>query len=252
MASTVPNPDDFGDNELWKGFYQSGITLEYIEGNINKYPWANLVYTEHTLSYTYLENGFACEVYYEALGLRYQVTVTLEDNVVTVTLPQENMVEEKADEYCFGSFYVYPFMGYSHMGENGGYMLIPDGQGALVELKDNEGRYLNPYSSAVYGRNIGLTEIASGAVLDNRATGNAVEETKMPVFGMVHADDAIGFLSVIEQGDISATIQAYFNGVNKMVFDWVGAKYTYRVVYAQADGPVQRHGEHAHAARQAV
>lgn len=237
MASTVLNPDDFSDNDLWKGFYQSGITVEYIEGTVNKYPWANLVYTEHSLSYTWLDNGFTCDVYYEELGLRYQVTVTLTGNIITVHIPQDQMVEEKPDEYCFGSFYVYPFMGYSYMGENGGYMLIPDGQGALVELKDNEGRYSNPYSTTVYGRNIGLTEMASGAELDGRSTGNAVESTKMPVFGMVHADHEIGFLSIIEDGEYSASIKAYFNGVNKMVFDWVSAMYTYRVVYAQATGP---------------
>lgn len=237
IESTVPNPDDFGDNTLWKGFYQSGITVEYIEANINKYPWANLVYTEHELAYTYFQNGFTCEVYYGALGLRYQVTVTLEGNVLTVRIPQDKMTEERPEEFCFGSFYVYPFMGYSYLGQNGGFMLIPDGQGALVELKDNEGRYLNPYTATVYGRNVGLTEVASGAVLNNRVTGSAVEAARMPVFGMVHADEQIGFLSIIEEGDISASIQAYFNGVSKMVFDWVGAKYTYRVVYAQATGP---------------
>ncbi|HPF88122.1 MAG TPA: hypothetical protein PK537_08745 [Candidatus Limiplasma sp.] len=100
MASTVLNPDDFSDNDLWKGFYQSGITVEYIEGTVNKYPWANLVYTEHSLSYTWLDNGFTCDVYYEELGLRYQVTVTLTGNIITVHIPQDQMVEEKPDEYC--------------------------------------------------------------------------------------------------------------------------------------------------------
>lgn len=237
MASTVPNPEDFRDNDLWKGFYQSGIVLEYIEGTINKYPWANLVQTEHTKRFTYSDQGFDCEVYYPGLGIAYTVQVRLEDNCLTVAIPQDTIREEKQEQYCVGSFYIYPFMGYTHMGESGGYFMIPDGQGALIDLKDNEGRFSSPYKATLYGSNIGLTELAQGAVLNNFSTNNPPERAAMPVFGVRHEDTGIAFLSVIEQGDTSATIQAYLNGVGNMAFDWAGAQYTYRVVYAQSTGP---------------
>ena len=32
MYSTVQNPEDMKDNAAWKGFYQSGIVMEYLEG----------------------------------------------------------------------------------------------------------------------------------------------------------------------------------------------------------------------------
>lgn len=237
MMSTVENPQDYRDNDLWKGFYQSGIVLEYIEGTINKYPWANLVSTEHSKEYDFREDGFDCRVHYPALGISYTVRVRLSGADLIVSIPQDLILEENPQQYTVGSFYVYPFMGYTHMGESGGYILIPDGQGALIELKDNEGRYSSPYKTTVYGTNIGLSELAQGAVMNNFSTNNPPERASMPVFGIRHDNTQIAFVSIIESGDSSATIQAYMNGVGNMGFDWAGAQYTYRVVYAQSTGP---------------
>ncbi len=240
MFSTVINADKMKDNDLWKGFYQSGIVLEYIEGNIAKYPWANLVTTPHDLAVTLLPDGFTADVHYTELGISYQVTVTLTDNGLNVSIPQSGIHEEKPEQYTVGSFYVYPFMGYSYLGEDGGYMIIPDGQGALIDLKDNEGRFTMPFTGTVYGRNIGLQDTASGQLqysLYGFPTSNDTERVMMPIFGMVHNNKKMGFLGVIEEGDASASIQAYPNGVQRMKFDWVCFKYTYRVVYPQQTGP---------------
>ena len=32
LYSTVQNPDEMKDNATWKGFYQSGIVMEYLDG----------------------------------------------------------------------------------------------------------------------------------------------------------------------------------------------------------------------------
>ena len=42
---------------------------------------------------------------------------------------------------------------------------------------------------------------------------------------------------MIEQGDFAARIRAYPNGANNLSFDWISAKYTYRMVYKQPTGP---------------
>lgn len=237
MMSTVENPQDYRDNDLWKGFYQSGIVLEYMEGTINKYPWANLITTPHDKAFTYLKDGFDCHVHYTQLGIHYTVRVRLMDNEIQVMIPQDSIREEMSDQYAVSSLYVYPFMGHTHMGQSGGYILIPDGQGALIELKDNEGRFASPYKATVYGSNIGLAELAQGAVMNDFTTGNPAERAMMPVFGIRHADKDLAFVSIIQSGDTSATLHAAMNGVGNMGFDWAGAQYTYRVVYAQSTGP---------------
>lgn len=237
MYSTVQNADDMQDNDKWKGFYQSGIVLEYIQGTVMDYPWANLHDTPNEKLFNMFDNGFSCEVYYPGLGIAYQVTVTLDGGCLTIDIPQSGIREERPDEFVVSSFYVYPFMGYAHMGEPGGYMLIPDGQGAVIELKDNEGRFTSPYAATVYGKNIGLATTATSVLLGDFSMSTDPERAMMPVFGMRHADSALAYAAVIEEGDISAMIQASMNGVSNMAFDWICAKYTYRLMYSQQTGP---------------
>lgn len=149
----------------------------------------------------------------------------------SLRIPVEQVVEISEYSYTIASFYVYPFMGYSRAGEGQGYMIIPDGQGAIVGFEDNEGRYTSPYDKQVYGVNIGVDDQYISAV------SVEAEDVIMPVFGMVHTDSQIAVLGVIEQGDIAARIQAYPNGVRNLPFDWVTAKYTLRFVFNQPMGP---------------
>ncbi|MBR3764167.1 MAG: hypothetical protein IKK57_06405 [Clostridia bacterium] len=145
-------------------------------------------------------------------------------------IPVESVVEIMETSYTVAGIYVYPFLGYSYLGEDEGYMIIPDGQGAIIRLENNEGRYKNPFSRQVYGVNIGV----DGEV--HSATAVAVENVIMPVFGMVHTADQIGFLGVVEEGDYACTIMAYMNGNTVSNFDWTCARFTYRLVYNQPMG----------------
>ena len=141
------------------------------------------------------------------------------------------IIERSESSYFISGLYIYPFLGQSYMGEDEGYMIVPDGQGAIIELKNNEERYNSPFKRRVYGTNIGI----EGEVYNT--TTNPVETAIMPVFGMVHTADQIGFLGVIEEGDYSATIYAYLNGNGtSKQFDWTCAHYEYRRVYEQPMG----------------
>ena len=144
--------------------------------------------------------------------------------------PEGDVKELSENSYTVAGIYVFPCLGYSYMGEDEGYMIVPDGQGAIIQLVNNEKRFKSPYSRQVYGTNIGV----DGAVYGE--TTIPVENVIMPIFGMVHTADEIGFLGVIEEGDYAANIMAYMNGNTVSNFDWVCAKYTYRLVYNQPMG----------------
>jgi len=357
LYSTVQNANT--GNKTWKGFYQSGIVIEYLEDVKDKPIQADFINNANTIAYEYVDNGFNAHVSYTDLGISFDVkvwmdeegihvsiptdsivetkdqtymivkteqggeeridmtkytktseesefllttqdgtvytlnktyyvstkadTVTVKDlagtNQVTLPLtkelakpfdvyvkdaadkdlaipaesvvavqknlyttgtakdgsalriPVENVVEISEYSYTIASFYVYPFMGHSRAGEGQGYMIIPDGQGAVVGFEDNEGRYATPYDKQVYGVNIGMED---QFLSEDRVQA---EDVIMPVFGMVHTDSQIAVLGVIEQGDIAARIQAYPNGVRNLPFDWVTAKYTLRFVFNQPMGP---------------
>ena len=357
LYSTVQDANT--GNKTWKGFYQSGIVIEYLEDVKDKPIQADFINNASTIAYQYAEDGFTANVCYTDLGISFDVkvwmdeegihvhiptdsiaetrdqtymivrndqggeeridmakytktgeeseflltaqdgtvytlnktyyvstkgdTVTVKDlagtNQVTLPLekeltkpfdvhvtdaagtaltvpaesvakvqknlyttgtaldgstlriPVDDVVEISEYSYTIASFYVYPFMGHSRAGEGQGYMIIPDGQGAVVGFEDNEGRYATPYDKQVYGVNIGMED---QYLSEDRVPA---EDVIMPVFGMVHTDKQIAVLGVIEEGDIAARIQAYPNGVRNLPFDWVTAKYTLRFVFNQPMGP---------------
>ena len=229
LYSTVQDPENHRDNATWQGFYQSGVVMEYIQEVQARNAQADFINNASEITYKYTDNGFTAHVNFTDLEIEFDVILAMTEAGLDVTIPQDSFVENNSDMYAIASFYVYPFLGYSYLGQDEGYIIIPDGQGAIINLEDNEGRYPTPFDKQVYGTNIGLDDVVYND------TNVPAEDIIMPVFGMVHTDKQIGFLGVIEEGDVSAHIQAYPNGA-RMSFDWVCAKYNYRQVYNQPMG----------------
>ena len=230
LYSTVQNPDEMKDNATWKGFYQSGIVMEYLEGVKSIPLQADFINMKNEIDLQLTENGYIAKVTYPDIGISYKATLVMDERGFSVSIPKDSIEETNVENYTVASFYVYPFLGYSYLGEDDGYMIIPDGQGAIIELKDNEERYKSPFDRAVYGTNIGIEDTVYSD------WGVSAEQVLLPVFGMVHEEDQMAVLGFIENGDAAARIMAYPNGV-RMKFDWVCAKYLYRMIYSQPTGP---------------
>lgn len=230
LYSTVQNPDEMKDNATWKGFYQSGIVMEYLEGVKSLPLQADFINTASEIDLKLTGDGYEAEVLYPEIGISYSVALKMDERGFSVSIPKSGIRESDPENFTVSGFYVYPFMGYSYLGQDDGYMIIPDGQGAIIELKDNEERYQSPFDRAVYGTNIGIEDTVYSD------WGVSAEQVLLPAFGMVHEDDQMAVLGFIENGDAAARIQAYPNGV-RMKFDWVCARYLYRMVYSQPTGP---------------
>ncbi len=230
LYSTVQNPDEMKDNATWKGFYQSGIVMEYLEGVQSLPLQADFINTEHEIDLTLTGDGYVARVSFPSIGISYEATLKMDEHGFSVSIPKDGIREAAAENYTVASFYVYPFMGYSYLGQDDGYMIIPDGQGAIIELQDNEERFQSPFDRAVYGTNIGIEDTVYNE------WGVSAEQVLLPAFGMVHTSDEVAVLGFIENGDAAARIMAYPNGV-RMKFDWACAKYLYRMIYSQPTGP---------------
>lgn len=225
MSSAVLNPGEEKSNARWTGFFQSGVVMEYIDGVNPSMQQLDLVNADHTLTYEMLAAGFVAHVCFTEPDIGFEVRVTLDEEGLHVLVPQDSIREGR--ESCrIGTLSVFSFLGHSHLGRDGGYMLIPDGQGAIIPLKDNLKRYSSPYEISVYGGKLGVD------VNTSYSWFKEPEQILMPVFGMVHEKKRMAFLGVIEEGDSAAVIRAYPNGV-LTGYDWIDAKFTYRMVYAQ-------------------
>lgn len=217
----------------WQSFLKSGIVLKLIKGINLNHVVVGADEAERDVKLT--GDGFYAKLYYEEYGIGFDVHVSLSEDQLIVEIPNRSIVEDK-DEYKIGEIYVYPFLGHTHMGDRSGYMLVPDGNGAMIYLNDKNRRFSSNYSQYVYGRNIGIDEPYALSLLMNRYQSvNEAENIMAPVFGMVHTDSEMGYLGIIESGDYSAKIEAYPNGAYTD-YNWICSKFILRQIYIQPQG----------------
>ncbi len=236
IESTLSDEKNDGvANQGYVDYMQSGIVITAIIGTISTYQ-VDMNSVENEIETTYIDNGLSAEIYWESYGFRVTVEITLEnDNELVVNIPSSEIEEEKADDaYYINAITVFPFMGYTYMDEQDGYMLLPDGNGALVYLDDKEGRYSTGYSQMVYGTDAGLSSESTTETLlwDKYDIVTDANQIIAPIFGMAHLDDQLAYLAVIESGDTRAYIEALPKG-EILNYNRIYAKYIYREVYVQ-------------------
>lgn len=234
MESTVRDGLDDGiNNATWSGYMKSGVVFTYLDGENDK-SQGDLVNQHPTMNVTYTDNGFTAEVFYEETGLGYTLHVSLEGSQVIAEIPDDSLREEKTSERkYFGEISVYPMLGYTYLGSREGYMLVPDGNGAIINLDDKEGRYGGGFSSMIYGEDSGLRDSSVISLLwDRYETVTDSEYVMAPVFGMVHTDSQMAFLGIVEEGAERASIEGVPNGVS-INYNRIFPKFIKRKVYVQ-------------------
>lgn len=122
---------------------------------------------------------------------------TLEGENLVVTIPSDEV--EYHSSYPLTEIKVLEFFGAAGA-EAEGYIFVPDGSGALINLNNGKSRH-RAYYGPVYGKDYAqqFTEI-----FEER------EQVYLPVYGMKNGDRA--FFAVIEKGDALATISADVSG----------------------------------------
>ncbi len=140
-----------------------------------------------------VENGVRVTYYFETAQISVPVIYTLGTNSLDVTLDVQNIGE--GEEYKILSVSVAPFL-CSALNENeGSYVMVPSGSGALIyTAEDVEGT--RKYSAPVYGRD--LSQAYFELIVDEEAL-------RLPVFGVKNGDN--GMLCVMKDGAESATVE---------------------------------------------
>lgn len=233
VMESIVEEDDGKSNTTWQSFMKSGVVLQVLKG-VNIVP--TTVDVRNAAKEVILqEDGFSAKVSLSDYGIAFLLKVTLTKDGFTAEIPNDS-IEETSKEYKIGEIYVYPFLGNTYLGERNGYMFIPDGNGALIYLEDNEGRFSSNFSQYVYGMNVGLDEAYTLSLLWGKYQSvNEAEKIMAPVFGMVHTDSEMGYLGIIESGDYSAKIEAYPNGAYTD-YNWICSKFVLRQIYTQPTG----------------
>lgn len=103
--------------------------------------------------------------------------------------------EASSDVLILTDISILPYMSAASAGEEG-YMFIPDGSGAVIDLNNGKSVYKN-YSEYLYGRDI--TKV-------RELEADAVEQAYMPVMAMVRGNN--GLVMIADKGDTFATVNA--------------------------------------------
>ncbi|HKL47349.1 MAG TPA: DUF5696 domain-containing protein, partial [Candidatus Izemoplasmatales bacterium] len=162
---------------------------------------------------------------YVELDLGFSFQVTLTDNGIEFYMPIDSIYEGNPEEVILSSIIVFPGMGATYLDDIPGYMMIPDGAGALIRYEDNQGRYVSPYESRYYGNDFGISTRIS--TLDQyRLT--------LPIFGAVHGVNQNAFLGIIESGVTNARLIAFPNGATNVDYNLIYNKFDLKQTYTQS------------------
>ncbi len=133
-------------------------------------------------------------------GITVPLRYTLRADYLEVSVPMDGVKEE--GEYTLSTIAVLPFFGSGAAGDEG-YLLVPDGSGALIDFADAS-RAPSAYAQPIYGRDRVTTKIR-----DTYAS----ETARLPVLG-IHRQEG-GLLVVADKGAGLATANAQLSNLKE-------------------------------------
>ena len=166
------------------------LTLPYITQN-NSYNRQRVNVTVTPIS----DVLFSTEISLLTLGFRFTVEIGLEENGFFVHFDPKTILEED-DRYRMLGVQFFPYFGSALENAYPGYMVIPDGVGAMIRTNK---RYDTSFQSDYYGSDLGYLK-------------TSIAELSLPLYGMIHDVNRHGFFTEILSGEEHATLLANFWG----------------------------------------
>ncbi len=176
------------------------IQIHYSDrlGNVNVLSSRKESVEKGTAAVLSIDGGVRMEFTFEKYGITVPVEILLRENGIEVSVVCRDILES-VEGYKLLSVDVLPNFS-AAQAQQEGFLLVPDGSGALISWKDNPGVNAD-YSQYVYGRDTAITQLERGSV---------TQQVRLPVFGMSH--DGTGYTAVVTQSAARAKINASVAG----------------------------------------
>lgn len=227
-----PSYDDEKSNKTWWGAMNSPVVITMISGSDDT-KQAEMMFDKVNKKVTYTDTGFTADIYWTKYQFGVTLEVSLTDDGLVVRVPDSSIREDNTEKFMIGTIALYPYMGVSYLDSKEGYMLVPDGNGALIYLDDKEQRYNSGFSYLIYGTDVGFDELKVESLLwSKHKIINDSEQIMAPVFGIAHTADQIAYLAVVEDGAMRAEINCVPNGVS-VDYNRAFARFIERKLYTQ-------------------
>lgn len=224
------NPADKQEDGLASGFNKNALlsvlTVEYsTDQNVNMTCGGYMSsVSKGGLSYRLEEDGSVIFLFdFPNESFRIPLRYALEEDRFVAQLLTDGVEEYGANTVT--NIDVLPFFGAGGTGQEG-YMLVPDGSGALIYYNNNR-LTANTYSRELYGFDDGVNDQYVGPYAVTPTNQTLSQNQYLPVFG-VHQGE-MGFLAVITGGDARTTIKANVAG-KYTSYNTVWGSYKYRTI----------------------
>lgn len=204
----------------WKNNLSSAVIVEYVNAANYKSlsTTTSLIEDQGYLeNFTTTEDGFTVTFVLPKVQFKIPIEVRLQDDYVETRIVDTGIVEGKLSLL---NVKLYPLFGAQPSVGQDGYIMLPDGSGALIRFDSERIMQQLTYNESVYGDDLAFY---------NENTDR--QRIAMPVFGLKSGDQA--FLSVVSEGEPFANIYAAPSG-SVGSFNWVTTEWQYRKRFFQS------------------
>jgi hypothetical protein len=158
-------------------------------------------------------NSFTVNVDIKTLDFNFDVEISLNQGSLEVYIPVDR-IEESGDIFRLLGIQVFPYFGAAREDNFPGYIVIPDGVGALVRTNARHDTY---FQARFYGSDIGYGTMT-------------IPNLTVPIFGIIHESGANGYFVNVLEGSENAQLLANFWGSNTR-YHRIGTRYNVRHIY---------------------
>ncbi|MDR1663428.1 MAG: DUF5696 domain-containing protein [Clostridiales bacterium] len=225
----------FSNPEGRENDWGSGFNLQLlnsrllIDANVYTEPEAPPVETRYadfasncTAAYKLTDDGLIMVYDFQRPQIMVPVKYSLTDTGLTAELLNGEVVEYGTSRLTNVS--ILPSFG-AGSPEDEGYILIPDGAGALIDFNNNKSSADKLEEADVYGFNAGTGDRTAASTEQYKSKKTLSEAVNLPLWGVKLNDD--GYLAVITGGAARATLYAQSGGMGSG-FNMAYATYAYR------------------------
>ncbi len=228
----IDDKDEYKLNKKWTARATSMCYITYFNHEGKEESCA---LSENTFKskFKWKKDEFSCEVSAKKLGISFTFTGSLEDDKLTFAMEDKNIKETGKSKLSKVSFM--SFFGSVYEDTIPGYMMVPDGSGALIRFQKAKA-YQSGYSRKVYGNDLAIDKDTTTSNLNgNRTDDYATEENQLslPLWGMVHGENQNGYLATVDSGELYTVINAIPAGAENQTvkFSRAYADFVFRCQY---------------------
>lgn len=228
-------------NTEWRNKAKSIVTLNYYDTNGKAFSENLLTEDKKTKSKAVVtikkeNNSLNTHIVFALSKIEIDLIISFNENGFKIDIPFESIKDN--DDFKIGTIDLMQFFGAVGSTEAGpeinGYIMVPDGSGALIRYSKPNTDITSNYEKEFYGRDITY----SNQTAINRLPSNGAL-LKAPVFGFVHGVNQNGIFANITSGSEYGLLNVCYAGVENLNYSRVYPSFVYRRNYSQ---PIDSNG----------